>query len=137
MNSKERQRLNAMLAQGGYARSVAEAIIAKYDPDQARDDHGRFASGAEAAAAGRFDVARAAHADAEAAHKDAAAGIRQEGGDKRLALKHEQAARAHETAKRKNEAAMYSLAARSRQAKSDAVRASTRADDLSSALTKS
>ena len=123
------------------ARKDLAPLIKEWDEDaHPRGEGGRFGSGggsgggAEHAAEGRFSDARAAHADAEAAHKDAAAAIRQEGGDKSLALKHEQAARAHETARLKNESAMYAPAARSGKAKSDAVRASTRADDLTSAF---
>ena len=130
--------LTTLTDQLAAAIAKARADAAPLLKEQERDERGRFAGGggAEAAAEGRFGDARAAHAAAEAAHRDAAAAIRQEGGDKSLALKHEQAARAHDAARLKNGSAMYAPAARSVKTKRDAVRASTRADELTSELTK-
>lgn len=39
------EKLEYLIAQGGHAGAVAEEILAKFNPDQERDDHGRFGGG--------------------------------------------------------------------------------------------
>ena len=39
------KKLRYMISQGGHVGAVALEILAKYSPDQERDDHGRFGGG--------------------------------------------------------------------------------------------
>jgi hypothetical protein len=97
------EKLKRDIAAGGHVAEVARELLAKYNPDEARDDHGRFASEASRKANEKYphgttednDEGAKAHQEAAFSHELEAKTIARDGTDPSTASYHAQMAQQH------------------------------------------